>query len=67
VLGKTQVCRTTRTHGDQPVELPSQPGKRQGSRRTFLLGGRKVAKKKAAKKKAAPKKKAAKKKTAKKK
>ena len=53
--------------GDEPVELPSQPGKRQGSRRHSLLGGLTVAKKKAAKKKAAPKKKAAKKKTAKKK
>jgi hypothetical protein len=66
VLGKTQVCRIARSRGDQPAERPSQPGKRQGSRRTFVLGGRTVAKKKA-KKKAAPKKKAAKKKTAKKK
>jgi hypothetical protein len=54
------------TRGDQPAERPSQPGMRQGSRRTFLLGGHTVAKKKAAKKKAAPKKKAAKKKAAKK-
>jgi hypothetical protein len=67
VPDKRKIDRIARSRGDPPVELPSQPGKRQGSRRTFLLGGHTVAKKKAAKKKAAPKKKAAKKKTAKKK
>jgi hypothetical protein len=59
--GKARLHRLYRFRGDQPVELPSQPGKRHGSRHYSLLGGRTVAKKKA-KKKAAPKKKAAKKK-----